>query len=206
MRIRRAGLLVAALAASFEGAASAPPLVVRLEGERLRVAAPNLRFLSGRPLERLRNGAPVVFDAQLELRTGGSRSIRERTAARCVVSYDLWEERFSVARTGGSTRLAARLTAAAAEASCLEALVLPAAGLAPDESFWIRLELRAEDPRERPAVVGEPGISLTRLIELFSRPARDPQVRWVEQAGPLRLSDLTRTNGRREGGRGPAAW
>jgi hypothetical protein len=46
--------------------------------------------------------------------------------------------------------------------------------------------------------VEETGVSLSRLIEIFSRPARDPQARWTEEAGPLRLADIQRINERRE--------
>ena len=36
---------------------------------------------------------------------------------------------------------------------------------------------------------GEPGISLRRLVEIFSRPPRNQQ-QWLESQGPLRLQDL----------------
>ncbi|MGH9626855.1 MAG: hypothetical protein ACRD7E_00605, partial [Bryobacteraceae bacterium] len=39
----------------------AEDLLVRLVGEDLRVAAPKLNFLAGKPLERLRNGHSVAF-------------------------------------------------------------------------------------------------------------------------------------------------
>jgi hypothetical protein len=178
-------------------AALAQSLAVRLDGDRLRVSAPNLRFLAGRPLERLKNGASVAFDVQLSLSIEGGR-VRERAADRFGISYDLWEERFSVTSLGPSARSVSRLTPTAAEAWCLDHLALPAAGLPPARPFWIRLEVRAEDPRERLTAVGETGISLSRLIEIFSRPARDPQARWTEEAGPLRLADIQRINERRE--------
>jgi hypothetical protein len=41
-------------------------------------------------------------------------------------------------------------------------------------------------------VVGESGINLTRLIEVFSNPARAQQMRWEAVAGPMRLMDLKR--------------
>ena len=47
-------------------------------------------------------------------------------------------------------------------------------------------------PRRRPAFVGEPGINITRLIELFSRRPRAEQPQWTLDAGPLRLADLRR--------------
>ena len=64
------------------------------------------------------------------------------------------------------------------------------ASLTPSRLFWIKLELRAEDPKESAAIIGEPGINLTRLVEIFSRPPRNQQQHWSEIAGPLRLQDL----------------
>jgi hypothetical protein len=50
--------------------------------------------------------------------------------------------------------------------------------------------LRAEDARDQAGVVGDAGINLTRLIEIFSNPARAQQSRWEGIAGPVRLKDL----------------
>jgi hypothetical protein len=61
--------------------------------------------------------------------------------------------------------------------------------LTPSRPFWIKLDLRAEDPKESAAIVGEPGISLRRLVEIFSRPPRNQQ-QWLETQGPIRLQDL----------------
>ena len=183
--------------------AATPPsdqsLLVRREGDRLRVTAPQIRFLNGRPLETLRNGASVSFASQISLSTisVSSNSVSSETPPllarhvdRFVVSYDLWEEKFSAMRPGPPQRSVSRLTGPATEAWCLDqALPIPSA-LTPQRRFSVRLELRAEDPRETASVVGEPGINITRLIEIFSRPPRTQQPRWVAGAGPLRLEDL----------------
>jgi len=188
--------LLAGLAAPFPAAVSGPSLVARLEGDRLRISAPHLRFLNGRPLERLRDGASVVFDVQLSLWTQRTAGLRERAIERFVVSYDLWEEKFSVARPGRPPQTVSHLTATGVEAWCLDHLTLSVAGLAPERPFWIRLELRAQDSRERPGVAGEPGVSLTRLIELFSRAHQGRQSPSVLEEGPLRLADLRKAAGR----------
>jgi hypothetical protein len=54
------------------------------------------------------------------------------------------------------------------------------------------LEMRAEDARDQAAVIGESGINLTRLIEVFSNPAHAQQMRWELTAGPVRLMELKR--------------
>jgi hypothetical protein len=191
---RRSWLLALFYAPLRESSPAASP-VVRLENDRLRFSAPNLRFLTGKPLERLHNGASVTFDFQLTLFAGAKTAKAEQSFAQFVSSYDLWEEKFSVVRLGPSTGAAARrsashLSAPAAEAWCLDNLLLPASRLSRDKPFWVRLELREEDPKERPAEPGDPGLTLARLIEIFSRPAREQQLHLVEEAGPLRLMDL----------------
>ena len=85
------------------------------------------------------------------------------------VSYDLWEEKFSVARVGRVRRSASHLSASAAQTWCLDNLTLSTAGLPPNRPFWLRLEVRADDTQGGLGVLDEPGINLTRLVEIFSR-------------------------------------
>ncbi len=193
--VTRRWWLLASLGAPILKGLVAPALKLRLEGEELRVAAPHFKFLTGKPLERLQDGAAVAFLAQFSLSAGSNGVAMRRAVDRFVVSYDLWEEKFSITRTGqnrNDRRTVSHLTMAAAEAWCLSSLALDTAGLAADNPFWIRLELRAEDPRDQAAVVGEPGINLTRLIEVFSNPARAQQARWEAEVGPVRLAELPR--------------
>lgn len=178
---------------------SAAPLSARWDGDNIYVAAPELHFLSGRPLERLKNGASVMFFSQLTLSTDAHVTVFRRLPERFVVSYDLWEEKFSVTRLGGAPRSVSHLSAAAAEAWCLESMAISSAGLDPQRDFWLRLEMRATDSREEAAVLGEPGISITRLIEVFSRRPRSEQPQWILEAGPMRLSRIRRTKGERSG-------
>lgn len=159
-------------------------------GRELRVAAPQLHFLTGKALDRARNGNAVAFDLQLSALSGPG--VLARTAERYLISYDLWEERFAVARLARDSRPAkstSHLTQHAAEAWCLENLVLPTANLDPNRQVILQLDVRAEDGRNAAQVVGEPGISLTALIEIFSRPASSQQAKWSLQRGPLRIAD-----------------
>ena len=198
-RISRRRWLLAGLAIPVSRAFSIAPLSVTWDGDNIHIAAPQLHFLSGKALERLRDGASVTFLSQLTVSTDPQRTLFRRLPERFVVSYDLWEEKFSVTRLGGGPRSVSHLTAVAAEAWCLESMMVSAAGLDPQRPFWLRFELRAADPREEAAVVGEPGINITRLIEIFSRRPRFDQPSWALEAGPLRLGDLRRAEAR--GGR-----
>jgi hypothetical protein len=189
-KVTRRWWLLASFGAPLTLGLSAQALRVRLDGDDLRISAPQLRFLSGKPLEKLRDGASVVFLAQLSISMEVNAPAIKRAVDRFVVSYDVWEEKFAVSRTGLERET--HLSSAAAESWCLEHLAIGIEGLAPDKPFWLRLELRAEDARDQAAVVGESGINLTRLIEVFSNPAHAQQMRWELTAGPVRLMELKR--------------
>ncbi len=174
----------------------AQSLVARLANDHLRVSAPQLRFLTGKLLERLHSGAPVAIVFQLSLSTDRAMSVWGRDVARFVVSYDLWEEKFAIARLGRPAGSVSHLTAEAAQAWCVEALALPVAGLALERPFWLKLEGRVENSGEEAGLESETGMSLARLVELFSQRSRQQQERWTAQAGPLRLADLGKSSGR----------
>jgi hypothetical protein len=191
-RVTRRWWLLAGLGAPLTLGLSASALRVRLDGDDLRVAAPQFRFLTGKPLEKLKDGATVVFLTQLSISTEGNAPAVKRAVDRFVVSYDLWEEKFSVMENGADRARVSHLSSAAAEAWCLDRLAVGIGGLAPDKPFWVRLELRAEDARDQAGVLDDTGINLTRLIEIFSSPARSQQMRWEQVAGPMRLLELKR--------------
>ncbi len=196
-RISRRDWLLAGLAIPVSRVLAAPAgLSATWDGDTIHVSAPQLHFLSGKPLERLKDGAAVTFFSQLTISTDRYATVFRRLPERFVVSYDLWEEKFSVNRLSGSPRSASHLGAGAAEAWCLESMAVSASGLAPERPFWLRFEIRASDPKEEAAIVGEPGINITRLIEFFSRRPRSEQPQWVLEAGPLELRALRRTEHR----------
>jgi hypothetical protein len=104
------------------------------------------------------------------------------------VSYDLWEERFAVAATGPRGAAVSHLTAGAAEAWCVEQLAVPRASFGDlGERFWLRLESRILDG-DAAAGAEEEGLTLQRLIDVFSRRRRTESspARAVE-GGPFRL-------------------
>lgn len=186
----RRALLWAALAASPQAR-----LVPRLNGDSLLVRTGDLHLVEGKPLERLKNGVAVSFDFQLSLVSEADRSTLRRAFERFTFSYDLWEEKFSVVRRG-VMRQVSRLGAEAAEAWCLENIAAPVAGLAPDRRFIVRLEVRLADSRDPKPVLGEPGFSLTALVEIFSRPSRGREPQWALESGPVRLADLKNAGGK----------
>jgi hypothetical protein len=184
------------LAAAAALAWSAPEqrLMLSLTGDDVRARTPGFRMIAGRALERLKNGTPVTFAFQFTASHDGGITIARRALERFVVSYDLWEEKYSVAqllRPHSAGRAGSRVSPEAVEAWCLDHVPLSTAGLAPDRPTTFRLEVAAEDPRDNP-VLTDPGVSLTALIDLFSRPARGPQQRWRFSSDAVRLADLKR--------------
>src|ERR1051325_4208372 len=169
-RISRRTCLLAGLGIGVSRLRAAGSLEVSFDGDNVRVAAPDLAFLTGKPLERLHNAATVTFLSQLTLSADrDGRVVVKRAPERLVVSYDLWEEKFSVTIPGRGMRRPFVGTAAQTEAWCLENLAVSALGLAPDRPLWLKFELRTADRREIATVVGDHGVSLSEvLIDLFS--------------------------------------
>ncbi len=199
--VTRRWWLLASLGAPFAAALNAESLALRLNPANfLHISAPSLHFLTGKPLARLKDGATVSFLGQISISNSedATAAVQARTIARFALSYDIWAEkfkatRFSVNKTETPARSASNLTSDAAEAWCLENLSLDLSQIPPDRLIWVRFELRAEEGQDGAGVVGDPGINLTRLIELFSRPPRPKQPVWERRAGPLRLADLRKT-------------
>jgi hypothetical protein len=179
-------------------ALSAQALVVRLDGDYVHIAAPQLHFLSGKILDRLRDGASVAFLGQISLSLDGNNSIESRSVARFALSYDIWEETFSVTRIQQTRHASSHLSLDAAQNWVLDNLTLSAGAFPRDRPFWLRFDLREEDPHDGLEIVGGSGINLTRLVEIFSRPPRAAQSHWTLDVGPLSMADLRARSPRTE--------
>jgi hypothetical protein len=169
-------------------------LALRMDGDILYVSAPDLHFLAGKPLERLKDGDTVVFIAQLSLSLDGNRTIERRQPQRFVFSYDIWEQTFKVTRMGNIRRTG--LSAGAAEAWCLESLAISTSGIPQDQPVWLRLDLRVTESRDPAYMIGESGVSLSDLVKIFGRAARPAQPHWLLDRPPFRLVDLKRAENR----------
>jgi hypothetical protein len=175
-----------------------PELLAHLDGDFLRIAALHLNFLSGKTLERLKEGASVAFVGQLTISPERNSVVADaRSVARFALSYDIWEGKFSVVKIGDRLEsrrsTASHLSEQAAEAWCLDNLTLDRSSLPVDRPFYVQLDLRAEDPQDRLSIVGDAGISITRLIDLFTRPPKG-QLHWNLSNGPYRLADLRKAS------------
>jgi hypothetical protein len=199
-RMSRRSWLLAGLAIPLFRARGAQVLSVVYDGDNLHpLAPPTLHFLAGKPLDRLKNAATVVFASQLTIFGEDRTQVLKQATERMIVSYDIWEEKFSVKLSVAAMKTKQPLpSAAATEAWCLENLAISTLGLAPARPFYLRWDLRAVSPRNMAGnVVGDPGISLTGfMIELFSRRPAADEAHWQLESGRLRLQDLTRKPGR----------
>ena len=195
MALSRRDWLIALLGAPLVDAPvakalSSQQLLARLDGDYLRIAAPHLSFLTGKTLDRLHDGAIVSFVGQLSLSLDGNQSVQTRSVARFAISYDIWEEKFSVIRVQQNKRTASHLTLEATQNWVFENLALNASALPQDRSFWLRFDFRAEDAKPGLDFIGGSGIDLTRLVEVFSRPASAAQPHWTVDSGPYSFTEL----------------
>ncbi len=154
----------------------------------IHVSAPTLHFLTGKALSRLHDGAAVPFDFQLIIAAGSKDNVVARSLERFTVSYDVWEEKFSVVRVSDFRRSGMRLSASSAESWCLDNIVIPTSKLPAGQQLWARLEIRSAESKE--PLGANTGINLATLIEIFSRPSRPQQDRWSVESAPFLLADL----------------
>lgn len=167
---------------------SSQGLLLRRVGGDIHVSAPSLHFLTGKSLARLRDGAAVPFDFQLVITSGSKNNVVARSLERFTVSYDVWEEKFSVVRMSDRRRSSLRMPASGAESWCLDHILIPATAVPAGRELWARLEIRSVEAKEPPD--SGSGINLATLIEIFSRPSRPQQDRWTVESAPFQLADL----------------
>ena len=183
-------LIILAVAACFKLAAQPPPLVVERRGDTLRVTAPRLHFLEGRPLEQLHNGAAVAYEFELSLMAESRSKPVFHRHERFIVSFDLWEEKFSVLQAGPAARTGSHLTAALAEAWCFESLTVPLPPPSSGGSFVIKLSCRLANGDSQGGMESGSGLTLAGLIDMFSRKERETPLRWDAASAPFRPAEL----------------
>jgi hypothetical protein len=116
--------------------------------------------------------------------------------AKFVVSYSIWEEKFKVAIPGSAARSQEGLSAAQAETWCLENAAISASRLTPDKPFRMRFELRSQRQPDLSPLVTDLGISLTSMVEVFSRKPGSGEFHQTLETDWLRLLNLPRLVGR----------
>ena len=195
MRTIKSWWLVLAFLSGFALAMMAEEMILNWRDNRLEFSARRVHFLGGRPLELLHNAAPVPFDFQVTLWSGSRTHVFQKLTDRFVISYDLWEEKFRVIKTQSPVKRMEHLSAADTEKWCMDQMSMDVHGVGADEPLWTRFEIRAEDAKDGALFGGsinDSGVSLARLIELFSRPPAQ-QSHWGPfDVGPFTLDELKR--------------
>jgi hypothetical protein len=190
--------VIGAFLAGVAFAMQAEELILRLRENRVELAAPRVHFLTGGPLKRLQNAAAVQFAFQVQLTAARRDRVLRTTADSFLVSYDVIEETYSVVKLSGARKSVRHLTQPEAEAWCFQELTeLDLSGIAPAEPFWVRVDIRSVEERNKSLFgpVSDRGISLNALIELFSGPVKASEVYVPLEAGPLTLEQLRRGRG-----------
>ncbi len=168
----------------------AQSVTINRTADAVGVRAPGFTFIKGEPLARLKDGRTVRVDlAVIVLAKAGGPGIAE-TRQPCLLSYDLWEERFAATLPGTRPRSAAYLTAAAAEAWCLDQVTVPVVALTSlgrDAPFWVRLEYHILDTDSAQADNGTVGDTLQGIIDALSRRRKAQEWTHTIEAGPFRL-------------------
>jgi hypothetical protein len=183
-------LLVLAAALGLDALAQSNLLTVRRQGGSLKVAAPRIHFLSGRILEKLRDGATVDYVITLTAVAAFDKKQIAQLRERFSVSFDLWEEKYSVVQRRKDERSVTRLTAALAEEWILDTMSLPVGAVPQQDPFIIRLECLTDQTQIENDERTRLGVTLAGLIDIFSRGESEKPLRWEAASGPLRLSDL----------------
>jgi len=195
--------LIAAFLSGLAFAMWAEELILSARQDRVEFSAPRVHFLSGKPLERMRNSDQVQYLIRATIWSGSKAHIFRDIVGRFVVSYDLYEEKYSVTKLEPTRKRADRLmTDVGTEAWCLQEMTMDLTGVGGTEQLWARLDIRALDPKDGGSLFGkdnitDSGISLTtvtaKMIDLLSRPAQSSQPHWGPfEAGPLTLDELRR--------------
>jgi hypothetical protein len=163
---------------------------VSTAGGMIRVTVPAFTFIEGPIATRLRDGQSVPINLELTILDKSEGAPLASKIDRCVLSYDLWEERFAATRMGPPPRSLSHLTARRAETWCLEGLAVPIAelvGFKRDAPFWLRLIARVQ--AVTPRLDGQGVSTIGRLVDLLSRRRDAEPTERVLRAGPFRLSN-----------------
>jgi hypothetical protein len=174
--------------ASIDARLGSQSMTVTTTGAQVRVQAPGFRFISDQALARLKDGLTLRVEIAMRVLAGPGVTTAAAEARRTfVLSYDLWEERFAATVSGGGSRSVSHLTAAAAEAWCIEQLTVPVNGLGAlrTQPFWIRLESQLVDGQT--ASREDEGLTLRGIIDTLSRRQTSEKTSHSMEGGPFKV-------------------
>ncbi len=165
-------------------------LMVERRGDHLRVIATQMHFIEGKALAKLHDGTTITYNISLSAIAEHGATPAFLLQERFAVSFDLWEEKFSVVQMGAANRSTSRLTSAMAEAWCLENMPIPVRSVPEKQSFVIKLTCSVIENEPETVRKSEPGVTLAALLDVLGRKQKEEPLRWEASSGPLRLVDL----------------
>ena len=188
---RRAVVALLAVLAWPVARSSAQVMTVDAVGSMLKIRAPGFSFLKGDPIARLKDGRSVRVELTAMVLPAPGKSPSTMARRIFALSYDLWEERFAVTTVEARAQSVSHLAQAAAEAWCVEQLLIPLSALGAqgrDVPFWLRLEYRILDGDGDGAPgASDPAYTLQGLIEALSRRRKTEPATHVLEGGPFRV-------------------
>lgn len=187
----RRGLVIALVLLGLPVRMHAQTLTVRTAADALHIRASGLSFIAGPVLERLQDGRSVRVDFELTVLERPKGATVTRVQQSFNLSFDLWEQRYAVTRTGPMPRSISHLTARAAEEWCFDNIVVPIASLgrlARDTPFWVRLDYRTQD-RASTSEPADSTFTLQTLIDVLSRRREDQNRGQSVESGPFRVGN-----------------
>ncbi len=186
--------LVLAGGLCVQAGAQSGSLRVERRGDFLTMAMPHLHFLAGKALEKLHDGATVIYLLTATAIEAHAKKPVFQLRERFSVSFDLWEETYSVAQLRQDGRTASRLTAAMAEAWCLDAMPMPVRAVPDGQRFMIRLECSVDENYSGSKGKGGSGLTLESLVDVLSRKKNEEPLHWEAVSDLLLLGDLKNYN------------
>jgi hypothetical protein len=171
------------------GTAAAQTLRLQLDADQVRLAAPDLRFISPDARQALHDGSSVTYSFRINISATRNGIASISLTYHCIFSYDIWEERFKVSRSEPGARSASHLSEEAAQKQCIESLTIPAGSLSADAPFWVSIDYQMAD-RQSSSTAEDQRTWLGTVVEIFSQRKEKPQSIGTIQGGPFRLSEL----------------
>jgi hypothetical protein len=168
---------------------SAQVMTVDAAGSALKIRAPGFSFLKGDPIARLKDGRSVRVELTAMVLPSPGKSPSAMARRIFALSYDLWEERFAVTTVEARSQSVSHLAQAAAEAWCVEQLVIPLStlgALGRDVPFWVRLEYRIVEG-DAASDASDSGYTLQALIDALSRRRKTESSPHALEGGPFRI-------------------
>ncbi len=183
-------LLIALLGILFAEAVAQSPLIKpERKGDSIHIIAPGVHFLTGQALQKLQNGSSVTYAMTLAAFAENARKPVTITREIFTVSYDLWEEKYSVMQNRSGQSIS-RLSIPAAESWCLENIAIPVRAIPERLSLVLKFDCSEQGSSESAEAQEHSSLTLAGLIDVFGRKKVDAPFHMEAASGLFRIADF----------------